>query len=73
MSCTLSQILPNQKSTLSPGTSPYQLCHLCLCVIYIRVSQFIHESGTYFFNPSNTMKMNAELGADRKHVMPHPL
>lgn len=32
-----------------------------------------HESGMYVFKPSNTMKMNAELGADRTHVMPQPL
>lgn len=31
------------------------------------------ESGTYFFKPSNTIKINAELGADRTHVMPQPL
>ena len=45
---------------------------ISVCDVYLGI-QFIHESGTYFFNPSNTMKMNAELGADRKHVMPHPL
>ena len=65
-------IQPKYKDLLDAPQHRARSLNVAIPSIYIYLEGYIPDNGRYRFRPSKTVKMKAELGAERSTVIPHP-